>query len=451
MSSYILVVEHERDDPLELPCENDGTLLLSTLQGQYPTATGLKYKNPDTGAYRAIRLAEGKLYPPTDGGWGNAKFVAVFPKPVVESKRKVDDYEEHVPAAKTKKLDVKTKCTDLIALGIPWKTTDTMLREYFEKFGEVVMCQVKCDQKTGQSKGFGFVRFKSPEVQLRVLAQRHNIDGRWCEVQIPSSKEGLVREMPCKVFVGRITEDMSVDDLKAYFNQFGEVTDVYIPKPFRSFCFVTFLEPDTAEKLWGEDHIIKGVTVHVSDATPKNAPQNNSRNQGGNYGGGMGNYGSNGGRFNDNGPRGGGGNNYGNNQSSYGRKNNYNDDRGFGRNDNSNDSWNLPSNNRSSYDGGNSGSMSNLPNLPPAVVAAALSQYMMGGNMPSGGNTDTGYSSSLPSSNMNSGFNGSDKGYRANDSFNGGANKPWSKPKFDRAPMDDFITQPRGMSKGWRN
>lgn len=81
MSTYILVVEHERDDPLELPCEDDGTLLLSTLQGQYPTTTGLKYKNPDTGAYRAIRLAEGKLYPPTDGGWGNAKFVAVFPKP----------------------------------------------------------------------------------------------------------------------------------------------------------------------------------------------------------------------------------------------------------------------------------------------------------------------------------------------------------------------------------
>lgn len=302
----------------------------------------------------------------------------------VDSKRKVDDYEDQVPAAKTKKLDVKTKCTDLIALGIPWKTTDKLLREYFEKFGEVVMCQVKCDQKTGQSKGFGFVRFKSPEVQLRVLAQRHNIDGRWCEVQIPSSKEGMVREMPCKVFVGRITEDMSADDIKTYFDQFGEVTDVYIPKPFRSFCFVTFLEPDTAEKLWGEDHIIKGVTVHVSDAAPKNSNQNNQRSQ--NYGN-QGNYGNNndGGRY-DNGPRG------GNNYQGFGRKNNYsNDDRGggYGRNDNSNDSWQMSSNNRSNYDSGNTANMSSLPNLPPAVVAAALSQYMMGASMPGGGNTDT--------------------------------------------------------------
>lgn len=295
----------------------------------------------------------------------------------------MDDYEDQVPAAKTKKLDVKTKCTDLIALGIPWKTTDKLLREYFEKFGEVVMCQVKCDQKTGQSKGFGFVRFKAPEVQLRVLAQRHNIDGRWCEVQIPSSKEGMVREMPCKVFVGRITEDMSSEDIKSYFDGFGEVTDVYIPKPFRSFCFVTFLEPDTAEKLWGEDHIIKGVTVHVSDAAPKNSNQNNPRNQ--NYGN-QGGYGNNNGGGNFNGPR--SGNNYGNNQG-FSRKNNYsNDDRGgFGRNDSSNDSWNMSSGNRgNNYDSGNSGSLSNMPNLPPAVVAAALSQYMMGGNLP--GNND---------------------------------------------------------------
>lgn len=361
----------------------------------------------------------------------------------------MDDYEDQVPAAKTKKLDVKTKCTDLIALGIPWKTTDKLLREYFEKFGEVVMCQVKCDQKTGQSKGFGFVRFKSPEVQLRVLAQRHNIDGRWCEVQIPSSKEGMVREMPCKVFVGRITEDMSSDDIKNYFDQFGEVTDVYIPKPFRSFCFVTFLEPDTAEKLWGEDHIIKGVTVHVSDAAPKNSNQNNQRNQG--YGN-QGNFGNNngGGRY-DNGGR----NNYGGNNQGYARKNNYsNDDRGYGRgNDNSNDSW---SNNRggNNYDSGNGG---NMPNLPPAVVAAALSQYMMAGSMPGTGNNDNGYNSNAPTSNLSSGFgngggSGGDKGGYRNDSFNGGSGgKPWNnKPKLDRPQqMDDFNTAPR-MNKGWR-
>ena len=53
--------------------------------------------------------------------------------------------------------------------------------------------------------------------------------------------------MPCKVFVGRCTEDMTADDLRDYFSKFGEVTDVFIPKPFRAFAFITFLDPEVAQ------------------------------------------------------------------------------------------------------------------------------------------------------------------------------------------------------------
>ena len=47
---------------------------------------------------------------------------------------------------------------------------------------------MKKDLKSGQSKGFGFIRFATYEAQMRVLAQRHMIDGRWCDVKIPNSK-----------------------------------------------------------------------------------------------------------------------------------------------------------------------------------------------------------------------------------------------------------------------
>ena len=53
-----------------------------------------------------------------------------------------------------------------------------------------------------------------------------------------------IQQVPCKVFVGRCTEDMTSDDLKDYFSKFGEVTDVFIPKPFRAFSFITFLDPE---------------------------------------------------------------------------------------------------------------------------------------------------------------------------------------------------------------
>ncbi|CAG9854288.1 unnamed protein product [Phyllotreta striolata] len=295
---YLQVAEDEGEEPIELPTEDDGTLLLSTLSAQFPGSSGLKYKNPETKTFRGVRLSEGRLHPPPDGGWGSQVFYCVFPK---ENKRKCDDNLEN-STAKTKRMETKLRCTDLIVLGLPWKTTEQNLREYFEAFGEVLMAQVKKDPKTGQSKGFGFIRFASYESQMRVLAQRHMIDGRWCDVKVPNSKEGLIQQVPCKVFIGRCTEDLTSDDLREYFGKFGEVTDVFIPKPFRAFSFVTFLDPEVAQSLCGEDHIIKGVSVHVSNAAPKsdtrgggyrgdrsgNGPSNRGGGGGGGGGGGPG-------------------------------------------------------------------------------------------------------------------------------------------------------------------
>lgn len=290
---FIQVAEEFNDEPIELPLEDDGTLLLSTLQGQFPGACGLKYRNPENKAIRGIRLNESRMHPPSNGGWDSQTvYYCVFPKGTVgriqdllkievesvsENKRKSDDVMENVSKSKVSKCQ-NSKCTDLIVLGLAWKTGEQGLREYFETFGEVLMVQVKKDSKN-QSKGFGFVRFSSYETQLRVLGQRHNIESRWCEVKVPNSKEGTVQQVPCKVFVGRCTEDLTQDDLREYFTKFGEVTDVFIPKPFRAFSFVTFLDPEIAQGLCGEDHIIKGVSVHVSNAAPKSEP---NRNQ--NYG-----------------------------------------------------------------------------------------------------------------------------------------------------------------------
>lgn len=275
MTSYITVAEEEGAEPIELPTEEDGTVLLSTLSAQFPRACGLKFRNPESRAWRGVRLAEGKLFQPVDTGWASLVFVCVAPKAgdleAVDRRRSGEEAGAGAEANKNKRQD-KSKCSDLIVLGLPWKTTEQELRTYFEPFGEVLMAQVKKDIKTGQSKGFGFIRFNNYESQMRVLAQRHMIDGRWCDVKIPNSKEGQVQQVPCKVFVGRCTEDMTADDLKDYFSNYGEVTDVFIPKPFRAFAFVTFLDPEVAQSLCGEDHIVKGVSVHVSNAAPKSDP-----------------------------------------------------------------------------------------------------------------------------------------------------------------------------------
>ena len=84
MSQYIQVAEDETEEPIEIPSEDDGSLLLTTLGAQFPGACGMKYRNPATGNFRGIRLSEGRLHPP-DGVWGHYIYIVVFPKGILLS------------------------------------------------------------------------------------------------------------------------------------------------------------------------------------------------------------------------------------------------------------------------------------------------------------------------------------------------------------------------------
>ena len=79
MSQYIQVSEDDSSEPIEVPTEMDGTLLLSTLSAQFPGSCGLKYRNESTCAVRGIRLNDGHLFPPEDG-WQDRIYNIVFSK-----------------------------------------------------------------------------------------------------------------------------------------------------------------------------------------------------------------------------------------------------------------------------------------------------------------------------------------------------------------------------------
>ena len=97
-----------------------------------------------------------------------------------------------------------TPSNDLICLGLEWSVTTDDLKSYFEKYGEITSAevsmkrsireygawrcfrQVKTDPTSGASRGFGFIRFKDPEVYQRVCEQNHAIKGRKVEVKLVS-------------------------------------------------------------------------------------------------------------------------------------------------------------------------------------------------------------------------------------------------------------------------
>lgn len=53
----------------------------------------------------------------------------------------VEEPVENAFFLKTKRHD-RQKCSDLIVLGLPWKSTEEDLRKYFSQFGELLMVQV---------------------------------------------------------------------------------------------------------------------------------------------------------------------------------------------------------------------------------------------------------------------------------------------------------------------
>ena len=91
--------------------------------------------------------------------------------------------------------------------------------------------------KTGHLKGFDFVHFMEYETQVKVMSQQHVIDGQQCACKLPNSKQSPEEPLGSrKVFTGCCTEDMTADELRQFFCQYGEVVDVFNPMLFRAFA-----------------------------------------------------------------------------------------------------------------------------------------------------------------------------------------------------------------------
>lgn len=184
-STWVPIVLKEGEDPVEVQTEENGTLLLSSISAQFPGATGLKFRNPQTNGMRGVRISEGVLSPPfvqegdEKDGWLRAtEFICVIQQPEHQSEtgtgtgtKRSAGAEEGSNGGKRSKTESDNPTLDLIVLGINYATTEDGMRKYFETFGEVVLCDLKVGAG-GKSKGFGFIRFADMAAQEKVLLTR---------------------------------------------------------------------------------------------------------------------------------------------------------------------------------------------------------------------------------------------------------------------------------------
>src|SRR5260370_13126891 len=69
---------------------------------------------------------------------------------------------------------------DVFCCNLPWNFSERQLHELASAHGEVVRCRLATDHSTGNSRGFGFVRFRT-EAEARTAIGALN--GKLIEVQ----------------------------------------------------------------------------------------------------------------------------------------------------------------------------------------------------------------------------------------------------------------------------
>lgn len=93
------------------------------------------------------------------------------------------------------------------------------LRDHFGKFGEIESINVKTDPQTGRSRGFAFIVFTNTEAIDQVsAAEEHIINSKKVDPKKAKARHG-------KIFVGGLTTEISDEEIKTYFSQFGNVSD----------------------------------------------------------------------------------------------------------------------------------------------------------------------------------------------------------------------------------
>ncbi|XP_058445567.1 RNA-binding protein squid isoform X1 [Malaya genurostris] len=153
--------------------------------------------------------------------------------------------------------------------GLSWETSDKELKEHFGQYGEIESINVKTDPNTGRSRGFAFIVYKSAEsIDKVVAAGDHVINNKKVDPKKAKARHG-------KIFVGGLTTEISDDEIKTFFSQFGNIVDVEMPfdkqkNQRKGFCFITFdSEQVVNELLKTPKQTISGKEVDVKKATPK--------------------------------------------------------------------------------------------------------------------------------------------------------------------------------------
>lgn len=157
--------------------------------------------------------------------------------------------------------------------GLSFAMTEEMVQRHFEQYCAVESVKFMTDKRSGQPKGYGFVRLASSSLIEPVLSQTHVIAGRRIDCQKAAKKadkkqlrEDVLRR---KLFVSGLPCALSSEQLELCFSRFGKVRACHIIKDERSMAyknygFVEFEEEAAAKRVMTLKLAFKGHPVVCS-------------------------------------------------------------------------------------------------------------------------------------------------------------------------------------------
>ncbi|CAA3007249.1 heterogeneous nuclear ribonucleo A1-like 2 [Olea europaea subsp. europaea] len=215
-----------------------------------------------------------------------------------------------------------SKVARIFVARISPSVTEAMFRTHFERYGDITDLYMPKDPTAKGHRGIGFITFANAEAVDDLMAETHELGGSTVVVDRATPKDDdfrptsrmpqgggygaynaymhsatryatlgapnlydhpvsmygrgeAARGMGKKIFVGRLPQEASVEDLRQYFGRFGRILDVYVPKDpkrtgHRGFGFVTFAENGVADRAARRSHEICGQQVAIDSATPVN-------------------------------------------------------------------------------------------------------------------------------------------------------------------------------------
>ncbi len=194
--------------------------------GASPTGQSTQFLPPNTQHYQHYSPPHQPLSAPIS----NNSSGDISPRP--EGVGKVDSSYEIKESALTgtgSGIGMSMDGSNLIVNYLPTAYTDDTLRSMFRAYGTVAQCKVVRDKKSGQSLGYGFVKFDRPESASKAVAGLNGFVIENKKLKVALSKPPTAREdQKRNLYISGLPLSYGIPELSNLLAPFGAITEVRV-------------------------------------------------------------------------------------------------------------------------------------------------------------------------------------------------------------------------------